>query len=316
LESIPGFRTQLSPAEFGRVLERCGLALGGQTPQIVPADRKFYALRDATGLVESIPLIASSILSKKLAEGLDGLVLDVKFGSGAFLPQIERGRELARQMVELAAAMGLRASVFLTAMDRPLGRSAGHTLEIAESIECLRGGGPADLRELVETLGAEMLRLAGVARDDADALAQIRAALDDGRALQVFRSVVEAQGGDVRVIDDPTRLARASEVHRLEASRDGYWNCADVRALGNAIIALGGGRQKVIDEIDPTVGLLFGVVHGERVVRGQPLFEVHHSGHGLERALECLRNSGSIDERVPHVGPLIAERILHEGISA
>ena len=310
LEAIPGFRTQLSPREFSRVLESCGLALGGQTPQLVPADRKFYALRDATGLVESIPLIASSILSKKLAEGLDGLVLDVKFGSGAFLPELERGRELAATMLELAAAMDLRASVFLTSMERPLGRSAGHTLEIAESIECLRGRGPADLRELVVVLGAEMLRLAGAARDEHDAQSRIRSALDDGSALTSFRRVVEAQGGDARVIDDPSRLARSPKVHVLAAERGGYWNCTNVRAIGDAILLLGGGRQKVDDEIDPTVGLVFPVAHAQRVERGTPLFEVHHNGHGLEKALDCLRHCGSIVDEAPRAGPLIAERVL------
>lgn len=310
LESIAGFRTQLEPEEFARVLKLCGVALGGQTPEIVPADKKFYALRDATALVESIPLIASSILSKKLAEGLDALVLDVKFGSGAFLPDVAVGRKLARTMLDLASAMGLRASVLLTSMERPLGDTAGHTLEIAESIECLRGKGPADLRELVEKLGAEMLRLGGVARDERDGVAQIRSALDSGRALDTFRRVVEAQGGDPRIIDDPSRLTRAPKLHALEAARDGWFDYVDVREVGNAIVALGGGRQRVEDRIDPTVGVRFAARAGQRVQRGQLLFEVHHGAQGLEAALACLRKAHSIADKAPSVGPLIAETML------
>ncbi|MEO6710593.1 MAG: thymidine phosphorylase [Planctomycetota bacterium] len=310
LESIPGFRTQLEPEEFARVLETCGLALGGQTPQIVPADRKFYALRDATGLVESIPLIASSILAKKLAEGLDGLVLDVKFGSGAFLPQMDRGRELARTMKSLAKAMKLRASVFLTSMDQPLGESAGHTLEIAESIACLRGGGPADLRELVEVQGAEMLRLGGVARDEDDGRERIRQALDSGRALEVFRRVVEAQGGDATVIDEPARLPAAWDVFVVTAARAGWFTYTNVREVGNAIIELGGGRQRVEDSVDPSVGIRFPVKAGAQVERGQALFEVHHrASHTLEPALACLTRAFEIADERPSVGPLIAERM-------
>ena len=310
LESIPGFRTQLPPEEFARVLERCGVALGGQTPQIVPADKKFYALRDATGLVESIPLIASSILSKKLAEGLDALVLDVKFGSGAFLPEIERGRELARTMLELAGAMNLRASVFLTSMARPLGRSAGNTLEIAESIECLRGRGPADLRALVVTLGAEMLRLASSARDEQDGARQISAALDSGRALDTFRRVVEAQGGDLAVIDDPTRLGKAPSVHVVKADRAGWLSYDDVRGIGNAIIALGGGRQRVEDTIDPTVGIVFACSAGQRVERGQDLFFIHHGTRGLDQALECLGRAFAIVDARPELDELVQGRML------
>ena len=314
LESIPGFRTQLEPDEFERVLARCGLALIGQTRGIVPADKQFYALRDATGLVESIPLISSSILSKKLAEGLDALVLDVKFGSGAFLPELERGRELARTMTSLARSMGLPVSVFLTSMERPLGDSAGHTLEIVESIECLRGRGPADLRELVVVLGGEMLRLAGVARDTAEGERRVAEALDNGSALERFRAVVEAQGGDVRVVDDPARLAVAPRSHRIEAARDGWLVWRDVRAVGNAVALLGGGRARVEDAIDPTVGLRFLARDGERVARGTPLVEILHQGRGLEPALALLGRAFELLPEPPAgrdaARPLIAERLL------
>ncbi|HUR29754.1 MAG TPA: thymidine phosphorylase [Planctomycetota bacterium] len=310
LEAIPGFRTQLAPAEFARVLESCGVALGGQTPEIVPADKKFYALRDATGLVESVPLIASSILSKKLAEGLDALVLDVKFGSGAFLPEIERGRELARTMLELAGAMHLRASIFLTSMARPLGKSAGHTLEIAESIDCLRGKGPADLRELVVALGAEMLRLANAARDEGDGRTRIEKALDSGSALDVFRRVVVAQGGDVSVIDDPARLKKAAALHVVEAARSGWIAYTDVRAVGNAIIELGGGRQRVEDTIDPTVGIEFESTGARAVAAGEPIFRVHHAHRGLDSALASLARSFTIVDERPAAEALVRERML------
>ncbi len=206
LESIPGFRTDLSEERIHRALDRTGVAFGAQTEEIVPADRKLYALRDATGLVESIPLIASSILSKKLAEGLDALVLDVKFGSGAFLPEPERGRDLARTMIALAGRFGLKAGAFLTAMDRPLGCAVGHALEIAESIDCLRGEGPGDLRELVLRLGGEMLRLVGAAATAGEGSGKIADAIDSGRALGVFELVLREQGGDPRVLRDLSRL--------------------------------------------------------------------------------------------------------------
>lgn len=305
LESIPGFRTQLEPAAFARVLEDCGVALGGQTPRLVPADRKFYALRDATGLVESIPLIASSIVSKKLAEGLDALVLDVKFGSGAFLPDVRQGRELARTMQQLSGGLGLRASVFLTAMDRPLGDCAGHCNEIQESIECLRGGGPSDLRELVVLEGGEMLRLAGVAKTLDDGRGRIAEVLDDGRALARFRRVVELQGGDPRVVDEPQRLALGPKRQTLAAPRAGWLEYVDVRELGLAIQALGGGRQRVEDGIDPRVGLRFLSRPGQRVEQGQPWVEIQHDSRGLDRALAALTRAVRFVDAPPTVGPLV-----------
>jgi pyrimidine-nucleoside phosphorylase len=285
LESIPGFDTALDEQRFAGVLERCGLAFGAQTDALVPADRKLYALRDVTGLVASIPLIASSIMSKKLAEGLDALVLDVKFGSGAFLPEVERGAELARTMIDIARASGLAATAFQTAMDRPLGRAVGHALEVKESLACLRGAGPAELRELVLVLGAELLRLGGLARDEREGRARIAAALDGGAALERFARVVAAQGGDARALEDETRLPAAPDVEVLAAPSSGALGFADLRELGLAVTALGGGRQTLGERIDPAVGLVLLRAAGEAVRAGEPLFELHHrAGHGLAEA--------------------------------
>jgi pyrimidine-nucleoside phosphorylase len=309
LEAIPGFRTQLAAGEFGRVLAETGVALGGQTPELVPADRKLYALRDVTGLIESVPLIASSILSKKLAEGIEALVLDVKFGSGAFLREPERGAELARTMLRLAGSMGVRATAFQTSMERPLGKTAGHALEIEESLECLRGGGPADLRELVCLQGGEMLHLCSKAATTEDGARQVSAALDDGRALAVFRRVVEAQGGDPRVVDEPAGLPRAPGTEALRADRSGVLSYADVRRLGHAICALGGGRLALGDEIDPAVGLRFLRSAGERVAAGEPLIEIHHrAGRGLAQAREHLRAALAFDA-AKATSPLVLARI-------
>jgi len=289
LESIPGFKVKLSDDEIHRAIDRTGVAFGAQTKELVPADRLLYALRDACGLVESIPLIASSIMSKKLAEGIDALVLDVKFGSGAFLPEPKRGAELAEVMISLARGMGVRCSAFQTAMDRPLGRACGHALEIIESIECLSGGGPEDLRELVATQGGEMLRLTGGAATLDEGKKRILEALDSGRALGVFELILREQGGDPRILKDRSLLPTAPDVDPWKAERDGSFAFTDVRAIGNAISALGGGRIKVTDEIDPAVGLVWRVAHGDTVKRGDVLCEIHHrNGHGLESCQALL----------------------------
>jgi pyrimidine-nucleoside phosphorylase len=274
LESIPGFRTGLSRAEFERALRTSGLAFGAQTLELVPADRKLYALRDVTGLIESVPLIASSILSKKLAEGIDALVLDVKYGSGAFLPERERGAELARAMLAIAQSFGLRAVAHPTYMGRPLGDTAGHELEIAESLECLRGRGPTDLRELVLLFGADMLRLAGAVPSIDAGRQRIGRALDDGSALRVFESAVAEQGGDPRMLERWPDPAWAESRVAIEAPSGGWFRWTDVRALGWAIVDLGGGRRALGDKIDPFPGLVFRVRDGERVERGDVLFHV------------------------------------------
>ncbi|MCY2959200.1 MAG: thymidine phosphorylase [Planctomycetota bacterium] len=307
LEAIAGFRVRLSEEEMHRVIGRTGVAFGAQTAELVPADRKLYQLRDATGLVESIPLIASSIMSKKLAEGLDALVLDVKFGTGAFLPDVSRGAELARVMLELARSMGVKASAFHTAMDRPVGAAVGHALEIAESLECLEGGGPADLRELVLIQGGEMLRLCGRATTLDDGKRQIADALDSGRARRVFELVVSEQGGDPKVVSDPSRLPRASHVDPWKAGSAGVLSFRDLREVGWAAAALGGGRVKIEDVIDPAVGLVWRRRAGERVETGDVLCEIHHQkGRGLEACRARLAAAVSIGGSV-ELAPLVRE---------
>ncbi|MCZ6598161.1 MAG: thymidine phosphorylase [Planctomycetota bacterium] len=305
LEAIPGFRTQLSESEFARALERTGVAFGGQTEDLVPADRKLYALRDVTGLIESVPLIASSILSKKLAEGIDALVLDVKFGSGAFLPEPERGAELARTMIDLGGRMGLSAVAFQTAMDRPLGGAAGHALEIAESIECLKGRGPDDLRELVVTLGGAMLAAVG----EADGEEKIARVLDDGSALEVFACVVAEQAGDPRCLEDPGLLPRVTAIDPVAAERDGVFGYADVREVGRAVVALGGGRTRLEDAIDPAVGVVCLRQAGTKVGAGDELFLIHHrEGRGLAEARAHLTRAIEIGP-TGELSPLVLARL-------
>jgi pyrimidine-nucleoside phosphorylase len=289
LEAIPGFRTDLSEAELVAAVEATGVALGGQTEQIAPADRKLYALRDATGLVESIPLIASSILSKKLAEGIGALVLDVKFGTGAFLPEVERGEELARTMIEISKGCGVRAATYQTSMTRPLGRAVGHTLEILECLDCLQGGGPADLRELVAVLGGEMLALTGIAEDANDGRVRIERSLDDGSALGVFERIVAQQGGDVAALADRELFDTAANVSEWRADRDGTLRFRDVRAVGRAVSTLGGGRAHLGDPIDPAVGLVFLHAEGDALSAGDAICEIHHrESRGLEPAIALL----------------------------
>jgi pyrimidine-nucleoside phosphorylase len=305
LEAIPGFTTQLSLAEFRAALERTGVALGGQTDALVPADKKLYALRDVTGLIESIPLIASSILSKKLAEGIDALVLDVKYGSGAFLVEPARGAELARTMIDVAESFGLRAIAYQTAMDRPLGRACGNALEISESIECLQGAGPPDLRELVTTLGGAMLEAVG-AEGGAKRVAR---ALDDGSALAVFARVIAQQGGDPACVERRGRLPHVGTHAAVRADRRGYLVYRDVRAVGHAVAALGGGRRRLTDAIDPAVGVVCLREPGSRVEAGDDLYLIHHrDGRGLDEAREHLVRAIEIGDTAG-LSPLVLSRI-------
>jgi pyrimidine-nucleoside phosphorylase len=309
LESIPGFRTELSEEEIHRAIDAAGVAFAAQTRELVPADRRLYDLRDRAELVDSIPLIASSIMSKKLAEGISALVLDVKFGSGAFLPEPDRGAELGRAMLGLAAGHGVRATAFQTAMDRPLGRSVGHALEIAESIDCLAGGGPADLRELVILFGGEMLSLAGAAISPEEGRRKVAEAIDSGRALGVFELVLRAQGGDPRILEDRARLPRADSVEPFLSAGDGILAFADCRRIGLAVAALGGARTTSGEPLDPAVGLVWRALAGERVRAGETLAEIHHrGGRGLARARALLEESATlVDSPTRH--PLVLGRV-------
>jgi pyrimidine-nucleoside phosphorylase len=318
LESIPGFRVDLPVERFAELVGSLGVCLIGQTARIAPADKKLYALRDVTATVESLPMIACSIMSKKLAEGIDGLVLDVKVGRGAFMKTLEDARALGGLMRAIGHRAGKRVTCVLTDMEAPIGRTIGNALEIRESIEVLRGGGPADTRELTYVLGGEMLVLGGVAATAEDGAARIRRALEDGSALEVFRKVVAAQGGDPRVCDSPgSVLPRAP--HRDElALPPGRVVAIDSEALGIAGVLLGAGRAMKEDAIDPAAGLVIDAYLGELIEPGAPPQIVLH--HGLPAGDRRLAEARAMIERAfvieppdridPSGPPVRASRIL------
>ena len=260
------------------------MGLIGQTDRLAPADRRLYALRDVTATVESIPLIAASIMSKKLAEGIDGLVLDVKVGRGAFMKTLPEARALAAALTAIGRGAGTRVTALLTAMDQPLGLAIGNALEVVEAVELLRGGGPADLREVTVALTAEMVLLARLAPDLPAARRAVEAALADGRGLAKWRQIVAAQGGDARVVDEPGRLPQAAARIALAAPRSGVVEAIDGEALGLAAMALGAGRARVEDRVDPAVGLVLCAKVGDRVERGAPLLTVHRNAGGEPQA--------------------------------
>ena len=276
LEAIPGFNTRLSIDAFRRVLTDVGCAIIGQTDRLAPADRKLYALRDVTATVPSIPLITASIMSKKLAEGASILVFDVKCGRGAFMHTREQAQHLAASLLRTGRAMGRRVSALITDMEQPLGRTAGNAVEVAESIELLRGRGPADARALTLALTAQMTLLAGIHPDAATASRELAARLDDGRALEVFRRMVAAQGGNANVIDDPARhLPQPGATIDVPAPQAGHIAFVDAEKIGRVVLQLGAGRCRTDDTIDPAAGVSALVQCGERVDCGQPLMRLH-----------------------------------------
>ncbi|MFZ5786287.1 MAG: thymidine phosphorylase, partial [Acidobacteriota bacterium] len=290
LEAIPGFRTDLGVDAFIRTVGEAGLALCGQTSDLAPADRKLYALRDVTSTVESIPLIASSIMSKKLAEGIDALVLDVKVGSGAFMKDLERARELAETLCGIGRRAGKEVTAFLTDMNQPLGREVGNANETREAIEILRGAGPDDLLDLTLQLGAEMLILGGVTRDLDDALQRIRQARRSGAGLERLRRCIELQGGDPKVVEDPGRLPRAHHQHTVTAQAAGTIAAINAEQVGVAAMLLGAGRRSVEDRIDHAVGLTVCVRLGDEVAPGAPLAILHYNDERRrEPAVATLR---------------------------
>jgi pyrimidine-nucleoside phosphorylase len=310
LESVPGFRMGLTLAEYAAQLARIGIALISQTDEIAPADRKLYSLRDVTATVECIPLICASILSKKLAEGIDVLVLDVKVGRGAFMKDKARARELAVALTTVAKAMGKPARAVLTAMDEPLGRTVGNALEVTESIECLRGRGPADVMEVTFALGAQMLVLSGAAPDAAAARARLEASLSGGTALAKFREMLSAQGGDASVVDDPSRLPQAGIRRPLPSQREGVVGEVDALGVALAALRLGGGRAKAGEPIDPAVGVAGLVKVGERVKQGDPLCTIHASSEGAAgEAAEIIRKAITVGDSAAPPAPLIGEII-------
>ena len=278
LESIRGYRVDLSTAEFLAQLGRISIVVTGQTADLAPADGKMYALRDTTGTVPAIPLIASSVMSKKIAAGANAVVLDVKVGSGAFMKDLASARQLARAMVSIGVAHGLAVTCELTDMEQPLGRAVGNSLEIAEAIATLRGDGPADLVQLTRAAGAEMLVRGRKARDTKSALARIDRALADGSGLAKFRELVAAQGGDVTQVDDPSKLPRAPKVETLRAARTAYVSAIAADEVGIASVRLGAGREKKGEPIDHRTGIVLHAKVGDRVERGEPYADVHVAG--------------------------------------
>ena len=310
LESIPGFRTGLTLEEFRAAVEAVGGALIGQTAEIAPADRRLYALRDVTGTVESIPLISASIMSKKIAEGIGALVLDVKTGGGAFMKTLEDSRRLAQSLVAIGNASGVRTEAVVTRMDAPLGREVGNANEVIESIETLKGRGPADLEYLSVLLAARMLVLAGVAATQEAAEASVRRALASGSGVEAFQRIIEHQGGDARVIDDYRLLPHAPNEHRIAAPRRGTVTSLDAESVGRAAVALGAGRGTLADAVDPAVGITIVAPPGATVTAGDPVLILHHrGGRGLDEALPLLDEAIGIGD-----GPFDAPALVVEEI--
>jgi pyrimidine-nucleoside phosphorylase len=310
LESIPGFRVQLSIQEFKKVLRDVGTCIIGQTSDLAPADKKLYALRDVTGTVEAIPLLASSIMSKKLAEGSNALVLDVKTGDGAFMKDVDGARALADAMVAIGRRAGVRTEAFITDMETPLGRAIGNSLEIIECVDVLKGKGPADVVAVVQQLASRMLVLGGVAQDADAAGARVADALTSGRALSTFARMVERQGGDPGIIDNPSLLPVASSVETFRAPRAGVVERMRAGALGHASNALGAGRTKVGDPVDHGVGLVVLVKPGDCVEAGQPLIELYHrDGQGLDAALALCREAVTVGDAPPAPRPKVLAEI-------
>ena len=306
LESIPGFRVNLSLAEMKATLAAAGCAMMGQTSQIAPADKKLYALRDVTATIESIPLITASIMSKKIAEGIDALVLDVKTGSGAFMKTEADSRRLAESLVSVGNASGVRTEAVLTTMEAPLGAAVGNALEVMEAIQVLQGSGPADLIEVTLELAARMLVLGGAAASHEEGRACARASIASGAPLDRFRRMVEIQGGDACVVDDDTRLPRAPERHLVKAGRGGYVARLDAELVGRACVALGAGRDRVDDAVDPAVGILIKAKPGDSVRSGDAVLELHYRDpRRLETALPLAAGAIVLADGPPAAVPLL-----------
>jgi len=310
LESIPGFRVDLSVADYRRLVREVGACLIGQTATLAPADKKLYALRDVTATVDCLPLIASSIMSKKLAEGIDALVLDVKTGSGAFMKRLEDSRALAQTMIGIGTQMKRKVTALITDMDQPLGRAVGNALEVIEAVDMLRGKAPADYTEVTLALTAEMLVLGGKAATPEEARRRLQRAVEDGSALNKLKEIVLAQGGDPQAIDDYGRLPQARATADVVAPGDGFVTGIDTEAVGLAAVALGAGRQRVDSIIDPAVGFTLLRKVGEPVKAGEPVVRVHYNHEGpLQDVKGRLLAAYRFGPQAPAPRPLIVERL-------
>jgi len=300
LEAIPGFNVNLPVARFRRVLEACGCAMIGQTAEIAPADRKLYALRDVTGTVESPYLICASIMSKKLAEGIDALVLDVKTGSGAFMKSEQDAAFLAELMVETGERMGKHVVALITDMDQPLGNMIGNALEVIEAIDILRGDGPEDLRELCLHLAGWMLQLGGASKTVAEGKQISSDLISSGKALERFRMLIELQGGDPSVIDAPKKLPQAAHKLEVTSPKSGYISGMQCEQIGVAGVILGGGRERKEDSVDPAVGIILHKKVGDHVQKGEPLATVHYNASASAgRAQQLIAESYTFSETPP-----------------
>jgi pyrimidine-nucleoside phosphorylase len=314
LEAIPGFNVNLSVAKFRKLLETCGCAMIGQTAEIAPADRKLYSLRDVTGTVESPYLICASIMSKKLAEGIDALVLDVKTGSGAFMKSEKDAAFLAELMVETGERMGKQMVALITGMDQPLGNMIGNTLEVVECIDVLRGGGPEDLKELCLELAGWMLHLGGVSSTVADGKQQSANLISSGKALEKFEQMVKLQGGDPHVIDDPKKLPQAKHTLQVLSDDSGFVSSMQCEQIGTACVILGGGRERKEDSIDPAVGIILHKKVGDQVRSGERLATIHYNVESkAARARKLLEQSCKITIETPAKRPLIHRVIQKSG---
>ena len=315
LESIPGFRTNLTLAEAHEQISEIGCALIGQTSEIAPADRKLYALRDATATVESIPLIAASIMSKKLAEDLTGLVLDIKRGSGAFLTSFDQAVALANEMINLGESHNCPVVAVFTAMDRPLGRACGNALEIEEAIATLKGEGPEDLVNVTATLCAEMLLMAGLTKNLDEGRVAVRDTIASGKAAEQFGRIIEKQGGNPGVLDDPALLPQAAECELFTSQRAGFVQRVEPRAVGRGIIELGGGRTTMEDKVDPAVGFVITVKPGDWVEAGEPLASIYARDRaGVDRGKAALKKAITIGDEAEPPLPLVSHRATSKGI--
>ena len=315
LESIRGFRTRLSLSETQAQIDRIGCALIGQSEEIAPADRRLYALRNSTATVESIPLISASIMSKKLAEGLTGLVLDIKRGSGAFLPEVERGIELAQMMVSIGQRHRVPVVALITAMDRPLGRACGNALELEEALHALLGDGPPDLMRVTYALGAEMLVLGGLAASRDAARRAMEVAISSGKAADKFREIIDAQGGDAAVVDDPSLLPQAAVCELYFAPRAGFVATIDPRRVGFGVIELGGGRSKPGDPVDHSVGFVIATRPGDLVREGEPLATIMaRDAAGIDAGRRALDEAITLGDEADYPLELISHRVTADGV--
>jgi len=309
LESIPGFRTDISSSDYVKQVEEVGCIIMGQTSSIAPADKKIYALRDVSGCVESIPLICSSIMSKKLAEGIDGLVLDVKFGSGAFMKELSHANALASAMVNIGRHMNKHITVCITDMDQPLGSMIGNSLEIIESIDILKNQGPKDSTELTIELGAEMLLLGHLVKSLEEGRKKITESLNNGSAFNKFLQMVKAQGGDLSYIENPNKFAQSHKKIVLTAKENGFISRMNCEDIGTASSLLGGGKFKLTDKIDPAVGIEIHAKIGDKVQKDQPIFTMHVNNKGIDEATIKLTNSLSITQNLISKPVICLEKI-------